>query len=148
MTSGAGVSKLSQAIDRILFQHRFVAVAHVTAIALVALSYWAADVAPTMNFVPGRGPMPRIGGAVVPLTVLAWLPPVISWVSIRNPNESTWSFRLWIILFVAINAAAMVGYFSHLANTVPGGLIGFAVVHALALGAIVPLAKGPWPTDS
>jgi hypothetical protein len=142
------VSKLSQAVERILFQHRFVTGAHVVAIGLVALAYWVADVAPTMNFVPGRGAMPRVGGAVLPLTVLAWLPPVISWISIRNPNESTWSFRLWIILFVAINAAAVGGYLSHVANTVPGGLVGFAVAHALALGVIVPLAKGPWPTAS
>lgn len=61
---------------------------------------------------------------------------------VRNPNEGTLWFRLWMALFVVINIAATILYLNLQSLRPVVAMAPWSLVHAVLLCLISPLARG------
>jgi hypothetical protein len=128
---------LVAAIERILRQRRAVTVLHLCALVVVTSFCWFGHIVPLST---GRG------GSTYALMYVwpSWVPLLVSWGLVRDPNEGELWFRLWQVLFVLINVAACLVFIGYAPFSSPSGAFGRAVLFTVALAIISPFARGPY----
>ncbi len=131
-----------QAFERLMAQRRWVNVLHLCALPAVTLAYWFGDIVPIPAHLNGRG------GLVFFSSLSGWIPVIVSWVLVRNPNEDSASFRTWQFMFVLGNIAVCLVYLGYTPFASTPASLGWSVVHAFFLAAISPLARGANAPDS
>jgi hypothetical protein len=74
-------------------------------------------------------------------SIASWWPVAVSWLLVKDPGETTASFRWWQILFALINIAAVVGYLGSVPSTLGWAHEYYwALLHGGLLVVIAPLA--------
>lgn len=129
-------TRIGHAFDRMMAQRRWVSVLHFIALPVVTLAYWFGDIVPIPAHLHGRG------GLVFFSSSPGWIPVLVSWMLVRNPNEDSASFRTWQFMFVLGNIFVCLVYLGFTPFASPPVHLGWSVLHALWLVGISPLARG------
>src|SRR5688500_6794927 len=93
-------------LRRMLFQRKRVTLFHVLAFLAVAFAYLAYHV----EAVPFGSCRRGCGTLGLLRSLVAWWPVAASWWWVKDPMESSASFRWWQVLFTLINVVAVYGY--------------------------------------
>src|SRR5690242_9391686 len=104
---------LTDAAKRILHEKARVTTLHLVALPAVAFSYLAtrSGVGFPATCIKSCGMAGVVG------SIASWWPVAVSWLLVRNPRETTTSFRWWQVLFALVNITAVVGYLGSVAST-------------------------------